>query len=251
MSVSWNIHTYAQLPSTQDYARELAEEGLPEGTVIQSLVQTKGRGRQGREWHSPMGNLYMSLILRPACPAPKAAQLSFVIAVAVSRAMDHFMADGHEKTLKWPNDILIEGRKCAGILIESVMDAGGIVQALAVGIGVNILGAPEGAAQMAGVSRGPVAIHPFRDQVLAALASEYGQWKNQGFGPARKKWLGQAHRLGQSISVALPGGTCEGVFSDIDHNGALVLMLADGQEKTIHTGDVMLEQAGGDHAAGH
>lgn len=250
MSVQWNTHTYAQLSSTQDYARELAEEGLPEGTVVQALIQTKGRGRQGRDWHSPMGNLYMSLILRPECEAVKAAQMSFVVAVAVSRAIGHFLADGHEKSLKWPNDILIDGKKCAGILIESVMDGKGIVQALAIGIGVNILGAPEGAAQLAGISKGPVAIHPFRDQVLAELSVLYAQWKNQGFAPARKKWLDEAHRLGQVIAVALPDGSCEGVFTDIDRDGALVLTLADGTRKLVHTGDVMLEQAGGDHAAG-
>lgn len=250
MSIAWNVHTYAQLPSTQDYARELAEEGLPEGTVIQCLTQTKGRGRQGREWHSPMGNLYMSLILRPECEAPKAAQVAFVIAVAVSRAMDHYLADGHQKTLKWPNDILIDGKKCAGILIESVMGNGGTVDALAVGIGVNILGAPEGAAHLKDVGKGTIAIHPFRDQVLAELSVFYTQWKNQGFAPIRKKWLDQAHRLGETIRVVLPDHTYEGTFRDIDKAGALILTLADGQDKVIHTGDVMLEQEGS-HAAGH
>ncbi|HEY8192261.1 MAG TPA: biotin--[acetyl-CoA-carboxylase] ligase, partial [Alphaproteobacteria bacterium] len=140
----WKIHTYAQLGSTQDYVKELGDEGLPEGTVVQCLTQTKGRGRHGRTWTSPMGGLYMSVLLRPECAAPVAGQLSFVVAVAVSAAMDEVLGKDHKKTLKWPNDILIDGKKCAGILLESGM-AGAMVNWMAVGIGVNIMSAPEDA----------------------------------------------------------------------------------------------------------
>jgi BirA family transcriptional regulator, biotin operon repressor / biotin---[acetyl-CoA-carboxylase] ligase len=240
MSFDWQINTFAQVPSTQDYVRELAEEGLPEGIVVQSLVQTKGRGRQGREWHSPMGNLYMSLLLRPCCPAPVAGQMSFVVAVAVSRAMDLFLADGHSKTLKWPNDILIDGKKCAGILIEAIMGQAGAgdVDALIIGIGVNILAPPEEAIALAPISKGHVAIHPFRDQVLAELKVAYLDWRREGFGPVRERWLAQAHNLGRPVRAALPDRVYEGIFKDLDKNGALVLTLPDGTEKLIHAGDI-------------
>jgi BirA family transcriptional regulator, biotin operon repressor / biotin---[acetyl-CoA-carboxylase] ligase len=239
MNFDWQINTFAQLSSTQDYVRELAEEGLPEGIVVQSLVQTKGRGRQGREWHSPMGNLYMSLLLRPECPASVAGQMSFVVAVAVSRAMSLFLTEGHVKTLKWPNDILIDGRKCAGILIEAIMGPAGMVEGLIIGTGVNILAAPEDAIALAPISKGHVAIHPFRDQVLAELKVAYLNWRRDGFGPVREQWLAQAHNLGRPVKASLPDGVYEGIFKDLDKNGALVLTLPDGTEKRVHAGDII------------
>jgi BirA family biotin operon repressor/biotin-[acetyl-CoA-carboxylase] ligase len=154
--VEWKIHTYAQLESTQDYVRSVAEdeEFFAEGVVIQALAQTKGRGRHGNEWQSPMGNLYMSVLLRPECPAQAAGQLSFVVAVALSAAMGEVLADGHVKTLKWPNDILIDGKKVAGILLESNISKLGIVDYVVAGMGVNIMAAPEGAVALAQVSKG-------------------------------------------------------------------------------------------------
>jgi BirA family biotin operon repressor/biotin-[acetyl-CoA-carboxylase] ligase len=239
MTISWQVDTHAKLPSTQDYARDLAADGAPEGSVIQALSQTTGRGRQGRTWVSPMGNLYMSVLLRPDCPADKAGQVSFVTAVAVSAAMDAVMEPGHAKTLKWPNDILIDGRKAAGILIESVMGQDGMVDALIVGIGVNILTPPEDAIGLSNLSGGrAVPIHPFRDRVLEELAQAYRQWKHQGFGPIRTRWLKQAQGLGGPVKT--PQG--EGLFKDLDMNGALVLTLPDGGEAAVTAGDIFFAE---------
>ncbi|MBI4031434.1 MAG: biotin--[acetyl-CoA-carboxylase] ligase [Proteobacteria bacterium] len=237
----WKVHTYAQLPSTQDYVKELGEEGLPEGTVVQCLTQTKGRGRHGREWTSPMGGLYMSALLRPQCAAAIAGQLSFVVAVAVSAAMDEVVKKDHKKTLKWPNDILIDGKKCAGILLESGM-AGGMVNWLAAGIGVNIMSAPEGAVCLQEVGKGrQIPVHPFRDIVLSHLKAHYNHWKMQGFSDIRESWLSQAHGLGGKIKVRQPDSETEGIFKDLDKTGALVLSLSGGKEKTVNTGDVFFE----------
>lgn len=239
MSIVWNVNTYAQLPSTQDYVRELAEEGLPEGVVVQALTQTKGRGRQGRVWVSPMGNLYMTLLLRPGCAARDVGQLSFVMAVALSAAMDEVLAEGHKKTLKWPNDILIDGRKCAGILLESNLATDGTVDAVIAGIGVNILSAPEGAACLQEVCRGrQVPVHPFRDLALSHIAAYYDHWRKKGFADIHTRWIEQAHGLGQPVAVVLPDGKAEGVFRELDKNGALVLEMPDGTVRTVNTGDV-------------
>jgi BirA family transcriptional regulator, biotin operon repressor / biotin---[acetyl-CoA-carboxylase] ligase len=268
MTIDWQVDVHAQLPSTQDYLRDLVMEELPEGTVIQSLSQAKGRGRQGREWHSPIGNLYMSVLLRPECEAAKAGQMSFVAGIAVSAAIDSFIEKGHIKTLKWPNDVMIDGKKCAGILIESSLSpplppgegwgegtvgTGGqaltqpspggrglsMVDILIVGIGVNILAPPEGAIGLGQISGGrPVPVHVFRDKVLEQLESAYLQWKRQGFSPIRTRWLKQAHAMGETITARFAREEAQGLFKGIDEKGALLLEVA-GQIKSIAAAEII------------
>ena len=237
--VSWKIHNYAQLPSTQDYVKELGDEGLPEGIVVQCMTQTKGRGRHGNIWTSPMGGLYMSALLRPECGAQIAGQLSFVVAVAVSAAMDEVLADGHKKTLKWPNDILIDGKKCAGILLESGMN-GAMVNWIAAGIGVNVLSAPEGAVCLQEVCKGrQVPIHPFRDVVLGHLSARYKHWRHHGFADIRDEWLAQAHALNQPIKARLAKDEFSGIFKGIDEKGALLLEQEPGKVLDITAADII------------
>ncbi len=239
MSIDWQVHTYASLESTQDYVKELAAEDFPEGTVIQCLMQTKGRGRHGNDWHSPIGNLYMSALLRPDCTANEAGQLSFVVAVALSAAIDDYLEDSHVKTLKWPNDILIDGKKCAGILLESELTADGQVKWLVFGVGVNIMAPPKGAVGLQEVSwEIQVPIHPFRDVFIEKFKIFYKQWRKEGFAPIREVWLSQAHGKGEAIKVRLPDRELTGIFTDLDENGALLLRMNDGKEKTIHAGEV-------------
>lgn len=240
-AVEWKIHTYAQLESTQDYVRDIAEdeEFFAEGIAVQCLTQTKGRGRRGNEWNSPAGNLYMSVLLRPECPARVAGQLSFVVAVALSAAMDEVLADGHVKTLKWPNDILIDGKKAAGILLESNISKLGMVDYVVVGTGVNILAAPDGAVCLREVARGPqVPVHPFRDIYLAHLSARYRHWQVAGFADIRAEWLAQAHGLGAAMTARLPDRTEEGGFAGLDEDGALLLR-QDDRILTINAGEVI------------
>ncbi len=233
MSIDWQLHTYASLPSTQDYVKELAEEGLPEGLVIQSLEQRHGRGRHGRDWISPIGNLYMSILLRPDCSVSDAGQLSFVAAVALSAAMDTVLSGDHKKTLKWPNDILIDGKKVSGILIEKEGEA------YALGMGVNILSAPQDAVflkQFSGDNR--LAIHPFRDTVLEKLGLYYTKWKEDGFASIREAWLAQAHGLNEAITVKAGDQQKEGIFKEIDDKGFLVIETQDGSTERLNSGEV-------------
>ncbi len=237
----WHVHTYAQLSSTQDYVKELAAEGLPEGTVVQALAQTKGRGRLGNEWTSPLGNLYISFILRPKRPPAEAGQISFVTAVAVSEAMDQYIGPGHVKTLKWPNDILIDGKKCAGILLESEI-AKARVDWLAVGIGVNVLAPPQGRIGLQEAGGGQqVPINKFRDTMMDRFRHYYGLWLEQGFGEIRRLWLAQGHGLGGEISVRLPNRTLTGVFSDLDATGALLLDTGGRKKVVINSGEVYFQ----------
>lgn len=237
--IDWKIELSNSLPSTQDVAVGLANENAPEGTVIQSMIQTGGRGRQGNEWISPMGNLYMSFILRPMCTPDLAGQISFVIGLALSAAMDPYVTAEHKKTLKWPNDILIDGQKCAGILLESSLTSGGLVESLVVGMGVNIHAAPEdriGLQQVAGDKR--LAVHRFRDEVLVHVANYYEGWKSAGFEPVRRDWLKQGHGLNHKISARLPDRTLKGIFRDIDPSGALLLEDNEGKTIAVRAGEV-------------
>lgn len=222
-SINWNVKTVSHLPSTQDAIRELAAQGDPEGMVVQTLMQTNGRGRHGNTWQSPMGNLYMSILLRPNCRADKAGQISFVAAVALSAAIDEVIAPGHVKTLKWPNDILIDDKKCAGILLESDLDKNGTVDSLILGMGVNIMAPPEDRVGLKDVAKGQVPIHPFRDIVLSHFAAFYNHWRTDGFEDIRRLWLQQAHGLGQIVTARTASQTQEGIFRDIDKDGALIL----------------------------
>ena len=235
----WNVEVYGSLPSTQDVVLLRAMQDAQEGLVIQCLTQTAGRGRHGNDWTSPIGNLYMSILLKPECKADQAGQLSFLAALALSRAMDEHIVKGHKKTLKWPNDILIDGKKCAGILLESDIDFKGHVHALSVGMGVNILSAPEGAICLGDVKNDEkLAIHPFRDTLLKHFADLYKLWQEKGFTPIRKEWLAHAHGLKDTIKVRLPDRTEQGIFKALNKDGALVLELEDKKELVITSGEV-------------
>lgn len=240
MSISWNIEVFDTLPSTQSLAVERAGAGAPEGTVIQSLEQTRGRGRHGNEWTSPIGNLYMSLVLRPACTPDLAGQVSFVAGLALSAAIAPYLAEGRKKTLKWPNDLLIDGKKCAGILLESDLGPGGLVETLIVGMGVNIHAPPPervGLQQVAADNK-RVAIHRFRDEVLACFSDFYEGWRANGFAPVRRDWLQQAHGLNHKMSVRLPERTEKGIFRDIGPDGALMIETPGGKFLAVRAGEV-------------
>jgi BirA family biotin operon repressor/biotin-[acetyl-CoA-carboxylase] ligase len=239
--MQFDVKTFTALPSTQDYVKELAEEGFPEGLAIQCMQQIQGRGRHGKIWESPLGNMYMSVLLRPECDANIAGQISFVVAVAMSKAIDEFIAPEHTKTLKWPNDILINGKKCAGILLESELDEHGKVKWIALGTGVNIMVAPEGAVTLNEIAKKDVQVpvHPFRDRYLEHLGVWYKRWQEEGFDPIREEWMANAHGLGCLMKVNLPDRIFGGTFFGIDELGALDIETAEGMEK-VYSGEIVM-----------
>ncbi len=233
----WRVQVLGTTPSTQDVVSGLADTGEPEGLAVQALQQTKGRGRHGNTWSAPMGNLYISKLLRPTCRADKAGQLAFVTAVALSDAMGEVMEEGHVKTLKWPNDILIDGKKTSGILLESKLDKHGRIDYIVVGTGVNIFAPPEGKIGLDSVKKERLAVNTFRDLFLDKLHTRYMSWQDEGFGQIREDWLKQAHGLGQDMSIRLPEIAYRGVFEGIDENGTLIATV-DGQRRAFTAGEV-------------
>ncbi len=231
--------------STNDEALRLAEQGAEDGTLVWAREQTKGRGRQGRGWVSPPGNLYCSLVLRPECAPAEAAQLGFVAALAVGEAFGSVAPPMIEVTYKWPNDVLLNGRKGAGILLESRSDAAGRLDCLILGLGANVRSYPPDSAFPATslcFEGAPPSVTEV--DLLEAFSRHFLAWVNRwlddGFAPVRQAWLNHAHARGEALEIRLPRETLSGTFKDLDRDGALVLGLGDGSERRISAGDVYL-----------
>lgn len=174
----WMLVALDSVGSTNDEAARLADGGASEGTVVWAREQQGGRGRRGRRWASPPGNLYSSTILRPNCPAPRAAELGFVAALAVGDLVPASRAI----RLKWPNDVLIDGGKIAGILLESAIAQDGRVEHVVAGIGVNVAFAPQLAEmRYPGASLGGT-VEAALEGLTRALATRLAQWRRDGFG---------------------------------------------------------------------
>src|SRR5690554_2656714 len=226
--------------STMDEARRLAEEGAEEGTLVWALEQTSGRGRLGKSWHSPRGNLHFTLILRPEVPLAEAAQISFIAAVAMGEAIGT-VSPPIEVTYKWPNDVLLQGNKVAGILLESRAASEERLAYLLLGCGVNVAHFPQDPELKAtsmhfeGV---PKSVTP--EELLEAFSrhflSRVSRWVEDGFEPIRRAWLRHAAGLGEEILVRLPHEVLKGRFRDLDQEGYLLLEMADGEERRISSG---------------
>ncbi|MEE8188855.1 MAG: biotin--[acetyl-CoA-carboxylase] ligase [Kiloniellales bacterium] len=229
--------------SSNDEARALAEAGAEDGTLLWAREQTAGRGRQGRGWDSPRGNLYLSLVLRPDCAAAEAAQLGFVAALALGEAIGSVAPPLIEVKYKWPNDVLLNERKVAGILLESQTAPGGELDFMILGVGVNLASFPRD-------SRFPATSLHFEgtptevgevellDAFSRYLLSWINRWLDDGFAPVRHAWRNHAFRLGEEIEVRLPKETLTGTFKDLDESGALLLDLPGGELRRISAGDV-------------
>jgi BirA family transcriptional regulator, biotin operon repressor / biotin---[acetyl-CoA-carboxylase] ligase len=234
-------HGFAELDSTNEEAKRQAASGAPAGTLISARTQRAGRGRQGRAWVSPPGNLYMSILLRPECSAGAAAQLGFAAALAVGEAVLPLLPDGAELAYKWPNDVLVGGRKISGILLESQAAGEGRIDWVVVGIGVNLASFPETseypATSLAAAGAAPVAVEALLEAVARSFHFWYERWLECGFAPLRQAWLARARGLGQPIRVRLPQGESEGRFAGLDAEGALLLDIGTAQRR-IAAGDV-------------
>ena len=243
MSVEWRVDVAGTAGSTQDVVHNKAIGGEDEGYVFQALQQTGARGRHGNQWDAPMGNLYMSVLLRPPCTLNDAGQLSFVVAVALSKALGPYIDDTkHKRTLKWPNDVFVDGLKLSGILLESNLQADNSLDSIVLGVGVNIFKPPEFAISIQDAGEKPVYVNVFRDEFLTALSEFYEIWQKKGFAPIREAWLKEAHGLNDPITVRLPNETFKGVFKGIEETGALLVELENGEERVVQAGDVHFGQ---------
>ena len=242
----YNLVSLDTTDSTNADARRLATDGAPEGTFVQARSQGAGRGRRGRDWASPPGNMYASLILRPDCPPATAAQISFFTPLAIHDAINRFIPDGNEALLKWPNDVLINREKVAGILLESHLANGNKLDWLVVGMGINIDSFPDQVERPATSLRAcgaDVSVTDFTEACAEAMLHWYKIWQKSGFAPVREAWLRSAWGQGGPVEVRLGAETFHGVFEDLDETGALVVSTPQGT-RLVTAGDVFPGEQG-------
>ncbi|HKP25970.1 MAG TPA: biotin--[acetyl-CoA-carboxylase] ligase [Dongiaceae bacterium] len=236
MSLSFRIEQVAEIDSTNEACRLRALAGEAAGLVIRADRQTAGRGRRGRSWTSPQGNLYASILLRPKRPASEAAALGFAAVMAIGDVAEALLPPGTPVRHKWPNDLLIEGSKASGILLEA--QPGFVV----LGIGVNIASHPADTPYPATdlVAAGAAAVAPqaLLERLLSAFAPLYDNWERAGFAALLPAWRRRAAGLGEAIEVRLERETLTGVFQDLEPDGTLRLGLSNGTERRIAAGDV-------------
>jgi BirA family biotin operon repressor/biotin-[acetyl-CoA-carboxylase] ligase len=235
------IEAYDELDSTNAEARRRAEGGAGGPVWITAAVQTAGRGRRGRAWSTTKGNLAATLLLTTDLAPADAAQISFVAALAAADLADACLGQGAAR-LKWPNDVLIHGKKAVGILVESGPRADGRLW-LAVGIGVNLAHAPPNVERAATAFAEHMAAPPPQPQTaLEVLADRFESWRAvwaaQGFAPIARAWTVRALGLGERCEARLPTRTLAGVAEGLDLDGALRLRLDDGRVERITAGDV-------------
>jgi BirA family biotin operon repressor/biotin-[acetyl-CoA-carboxylase] ligase len=247
---AWRVAQYAAIDSTSDEARRRAIAGDPGRLWIVADEQTAGRGRRGRKWHSPKGNLYASALLIDPCLPARAAQLGFVAGVALARAA----ADVNTTTrVKWPNDLVVDGAKCAGLLVEGLTLAGNGL-ACVVGVGVNCASAPELAGYPTAILRGragqPVAPREIFQRLVARFEETLQQWRmGEAFTDIRAAWLDHAGALGERIRIENAAGRREGTFEGLDAEGRLLFRGERGIE-IVETADLwILSQSDGSPAA--
>jgi BirA family transcriptional regulator, biotin operon repressor / biotin---[acetyl-CoA-carboxylase] ligase len=236
----FKLISHARLASSSDEAKALASSGAAAGTLVWALEQSQGHGRQGRSWASPPGNLYASLILRPKVPAAVAAQLSFAAALAVGEACLDAAPDA-AIAFKWPNDVLMSGRKLAGILLESEAKPDGGVAWLVIGIGINLVTYPVNAAYPA-TALSATGADVSTEAMLTVLAPRFLAWharwdEGRGFAAVRAAWLARAHGAGEAIRVRLPREEFAGCFAGLDEDGALLVETKSGRRR-VEAGEV-------------
>ena len=222
--------------STNAEASRRAAEGVP--TWILAGVQTGGRGRRGRHWASPAGNFHATLLCYPEGPADRVALRSFAAALALHDALSRLTGLPGAFALKWPNDVLLNRGKLAGILLERAGQASGPAF-LCVGIGVNLIAAPAPSEVEPG-ALAPVSLlaetglRMMPEALLDALAPAFAEWEGrltaEGFAPLRAAWLARAARLGETVTARTGTRTRTGVFETVDEAGALVLRTQAGRE---------------------
>lgn len=211
---------------------------IPEAFWVLADRQMSGRGRQGRTWFDGKGNFMGSTVVWPAPGDPPAPSLALVAGLAIWEAVSHYLADPSRLLLKWPNDLMLDGAKLAGILLE------GVDGAVIVGIGVNLASAPD-LPDRPTIALSALGPSPARDSFAAVLAEIFAagceRWRSYGLETLLARWQSVAHPIGTALKVQEPGASpLEGAFAGLDSSGALRLRLADNSIRVVHAGDVFI-----------
>jgi BirA family biotin operon repressor/biotin-[acetyl-CoA-carboxylase] ligase len=234
----WRLAIHDELASTQDIVLAAAQQGEPEGLAVLARRQSAARGTQGRPWTSPLGNLYISMLLRPQGPARNLPQYGLLAGVALADAAAAILPLDTPLQLKWPNDLLLDGAKCSGILSQGAISPEGGIDWVVFGIGVNLAVAPDlpdrrvASFVQAGITPpDPVA---FAHRLLAAVA----RWRQAGLAAVRQAWVARGPALAAPMVLRQGDVFRDGHFGGLDDEGRLLFATLQGVE-TVSAGELM------------
>lgn len=232
---AWRLHVYESLASTSDLCRALAAEGEPDGFAVLARRQTAGRGSRGRDWVSEPGNFALSVLIRPSDRPREAGLWALLAGVAVAESLGR-----DDIVLKWPNDLLLDGAKCGGILVETSVGPTGGLDWMVIGMGVNLAGAPEIVGRSLAATGGDIAPESLAGRVLERLA----YWRRlrllEGWAPVRAAWLARAVPLGELMTWRQDDREIGGAFAGLGEDGSLLLATG-GRVHAVSTGEIWMD----------
>jgi len=239
--IAWRLEQYEKLGSTSDFCAERAKAGEPEGLAVFAAQQSAGRGSRGRTWHSPHGNVALSVLLRPQIAPAESSMFPLLAGIAAADAINAALPSGPTPLLKWPNDVLLNGQKCAGLLIDATQ-AQNRIDWLVIGIGINVAYAP----QVPGRATTCLAAHGAETTAIAiahSVLDHFSTWLDifQASGPSKiiSTWLSRAHPIGTKLEVKTLEKTAAGTFAGLSPTGELLLREEDRIE-TFRTGEILI-----------
>ncbi len=238
----YHLLAFDELDSTNEEAKRLAKAGGAHGAVVWAKKQTGGKGRLGREWVSQEGNLFVSILLKPERKIPDLSQLSFVASVALIESLVDMFGDSHKLACKWPNDVLLDEKKLAGILLESFPCELDGKQWVVVGVGVNVDSHPSHT-QFPSICLTEAGVELVSAKIVLSRFNHhfiecYNEWENKGFAGIRKRWTSYAWGMKKEITARLPDREITGIAQEIDPSGCLVIKDKKGAKHIIHAADV-------------
>lgn len=245
----YHLLSYDVLDSTNEEAKRLAGGGASHGAVIWARAQTAGKGRMGRDWESLEGNLFVSVLLSPDCELPECSQLSFVAAVAAADTLKPIVPGDDAIECKWPNDILLEGKKLGGILLESfttMEEDGQDRQWVVVGVGINVDSYPDDVIYPATCLKESgveiISAKIVLSRFVYNFIHRYDMWIHKGFEAIRTAWEERAYGLGEPMEAHVGDDIISGSFDSIDEFGRLHIAQDDGKTEMVTAGDVFFRK---------
>ncbi len=245
-----NIFCLSEVDSTNTFILNMARSQAPEGTVVVADFQHSGRGRHGRTWFSPSGkNLIFSVLMRPAVEIEYAQRITLAITETLAKSMEEFFTqnklDLPPVTVKWPNDLLIEGKKVSGVLMESILKDK-FITALAIGIGINLNIMPEDlpeelagkATSLIHYSKKILVAEDLLAIILRNIEQDYAGWERNNYREVALRWKKRCEQLGQPVTVVQGEQREEAVFEDVDESGYLIYRTKDGTLKPLISGEI-------------
>ena len=237
--IDWRLEINDALPSTSDAVIARAEAGEPAGLAILAHIQTKGRGSRGRDWNSPSGNCYLSVLLRPGGKMTQAGIWPLIASLAVADALAPLLPDPSRLSLKWPNDVLLGGNKICGILLDLAADPDGGLRWVVIGPGINLAVAPVLADRKAACLSDEGVDPPPPEVFARSLLAAIGHWHRHPVEDIHAAWLARAHPIDTKLNVLYAGNDLRGRFAGLSPEGHLLLLTESGI-RAISSGDVML-----------